>query len=140
MSIPGANLYKLATRLIKPQPILFYKYKGRGLDKQRNWVAMYEDPVHMTASVQAIERNQYIEMGLEWQKNYVKIWAPLDMTDIDRNSSGDLFKFGNRWFKLEDETPWFVQDGWASCLAVEIKQSFPIQGSVPIIQDRPQDD
>lgn len=101
-------------------------YKGRTLDKMRNYVTTYEEPITLLASVQAVLRNQYVELGLELQKNYVKIWVDKDIVDLDRDASGDYFVFGGKTYKMEDETTWFDQDGWTSCLAVEVKQSFPV--------------
>lgn len=125
MRIPGVNLYRIATKVIAQQPILYYMDAGRVQDAQRNWVTSYAEPVTLMASVQAVLRNQYVELGLEFQKNYVKIWVDKDVVDLDRDASGDYFEFGGKKYKLEDETTWFEQDGWTSCLAVEIKQSFP---------------
>lgn len=126
MRIPGVNLYRVATKVIGRQPIQYYMYKGRTLDKMRNYVTTYEKPITLLASVQAVLRNQYVELGLELQKNYVKIWVDKDIVDLDRDASGDYFVFGGKTYKMEDETTWFDQDGWTSCLAVEVKQSFPV--------------
>lgn len=126
MRVPGVNLYRLATKVIARQPIEYYMYAGRVLDKQRNYVTSYEPMMPLQASVQAVLRSQYVELGLELQKNYVKIWIDKDIVDLDRDSSGDYFKFSGKTFKMEDETTWMEQDGWVSCLAVEIKQSFPV--------------
>lgn len=126
MRIPGVNLYRVATKVIGRQPIQYYMCKGRTLDKMRNYVTTYEEPITLLASVQAVLRNQYVELGLELQKNYVKIWVDKDIVDLDRDASGDYFVFGGKTYKMEDETTWFDQDGWTTCLAVEIKQSFPV--------------
>ncbi|QBQ77317.1 hypothetical protein WFH_00029 [Escherichia phage vB_EcoM_WFH] len=89
MRIPGVNLYRVATKVIGRQPIQYYMYKGRTLDKMRNYVTTYEEPITLLASVQAVLRNQYVELGLELQKNYVKIWVDKDIVDLDRDASGD---------------------------------------------------
>ncbi len=127
MRIPGVNLYRIATKVISPQPILYYEDAGRVQDAQRNWVTRYNEPKTIMASVQAVLREKYTELGLEFQKNYVKIFVDKDVVDIDRDASGDYFIFGGKTYKLADETTWFEQDGWTGCLAVEIKQSFPVQ-------------
>lgn len=129
MRVPGANLYRLATRLITPQRVQYYMFKERATDRQRNFVNIYNEPRKLMASVQAVPREKYSEMGLNWQKNYVKIFVDRDVIDLDRNASGDMFVFGKtrkRVYKLEDESTWFEQDGWAACLAVQVQQSFPI--------------
>lgn len=128
MRIPGANLYRIASRMIRPQLTEYYMYLGRFPDKQRNLVSTYAPAARVMASVQAVPREKYGEMGLEFQKNYVKIYVDRDVIDLDRDAGGDMFVFGKsrKKYKLEDETTWFEQDGWVSCLAVQVQQSFPI--------------
>lgn len=126
MSIPGTNLYRLATTLIRRQPVKYYEYAGRFPDKQRNLVAMYREHKTLYASIQAVQREKYADMGLDFQENYVKIFVDKDIVDLDRDSTGDMFYFGGKYYKMENEKTWFYQDGWTSCIAVEVRQSFPI--------------
>ncbi|QDH49586.1 head-tail connector protein [Pantoea phage Kyle] len=128
MIVPGANLFRLATRLIKPQPIEYYRFAGRDTDRQRNLVDTYFPVQTIMASVQAVPRDSYAELGLDFQKNYLKIYVAMDVMDLERDASGDMFAFGarKRFYKLTSETPWFDMDGWCSAIAVQVLQSFPI--------------
>lgn len=128
MIVPGANLFRIATKLIRPQPIEYYQFANRITDKQRNLVDAYFPMVTVMASVQAVPRDSYGELGLDFQKNYLKIYVARDVIDLERDASGDMFAFGKvkRYYKLTSETPWFDMDGWASAIAVQVLQSFPI--------------
>lgn len=119
--IPGSNLLNAARRLIRFQEVMYIKDNGRTQDSARQWVTAYLPPEGLMASVQAVKRDKYIELGLEMQKKYVKIFASIDAIDIEREASGDRFIFGRELFQMESQTTWYVQDGWMSCLAVKIK-------------------
>lgn len=126
MSIPGSNLYRLASRLIKKLPVEYYKYSGRTLDLQRNYVSTYEPVQNLQAQVQAVNRNKYQAYGLDFQKNYIKIFIDVDIVDINRDTSGDYFIFNSKHYKMESQMGWFIQDGWCQCICVENLQSFPV--------------
>lgn len=120
MSIPGSNLLRQALKVIRPTTIQVIKYNGRTLDANRNYLSTYSAPVDMKASVQAINRERYLALGLDFQKEYIKIWISADLIDLERDYSGDKFIYGNKEYQLIDQSDWFLQDGWASNLAVQV--------------------
>lgn len=117
---PGSNLLNQAMTVIAKQSVLYRKYKDRTLNSMRNYVSLFDVPFALKGSVQRVPRTQYIQYGLEFQRNYIKIFASLDMVDIDRDASGDQFIYGMRVFQLESQGTWKQQDGWALALAVDI--------------------
>jgi hypothetical protein len=120
VSTPGSNLFKQAIRLIKPTNITYYKWLGRTLNPVKQWISAYADPIVIKASVQAVSRNVYQQLGLDLQKQYIKIFAPVDFFDLSRDTSGDKFVWNGHLYQLNSQTDWFIQDGWASCLAVDV--------------------
>lgn len=118
--IPGSNLYLQAIRLIKPQPIQYLKFLSRSKNAAKQWVALFADPVEVMASVQAVARSSYNELGLDFQKNYVKVFAAIDIVDLARDTAGDRFTYNGKLYQIEDQRTWFQMDGWASCTAVEV--------------------
>lgn len=72
------------------------------------------------ASVQAVPRDTYVRMGLDLQRNYVSVFASVDAIDLERDAQGDRFVFDGSEYQIESENSWFLRDGWAECLAVEI--------------------
>lgn len=120
MGVPGSNLLKQAMKAIKPTNIKYVKFNGRVQDALRNWVDQYALPTDLKASVQAIARDKYQDLGLDLQKNYIKMWASADLIDLKRDYSGDYFIYGGRKYKLNNQTHWYLQDGWASAIAIDI--------------------
>lgn len=126
--IPGINLLSEAMGIIATQTIGYRKFSGRVLNAQRLWVTSYENDgafTAMEASVQRIPRHQYVQFNLEFQRNYVNVFASLDMVDLDRDQSGDQFVYNGRLYQLESQGTWFAQDGWAVCMAVDIGPAPP---------------
>jgi hypothetical protein len=123
--IPGSNLFKQASLLIRPTNIVWYRFASRALNASKQWITTYAAPENILASVQAVPRNKYIENGLEFQKNYVKIFAAANLIDLQRDNSGDRFIYGSAWYQIESNNPWFLQDGWVSTMAVQIPGIIP---------------
>jgi hypothetical protein len=117
---PGSNLLNDAFQSIDPTEIQYYTFVSRALNAARQWVSTFAAPVPVWACVQAVHRSKYTEYGLDFQRNYAKIWASMDTVDLDRDTSGDQFTWNGRRYQLVDDTNWFIQDGWASALAVDI--------------------
>lgn len=117
---PSSNLFLRAIRLIKPTTIDYMKYKGRTLNAARQWVPEYELPVKITASVQTVNKNAYTQLGLDLQKNYVKIYIAGSLVGLERDSAADRFRYNGREFQTDSENNWYTQDGWSSCIAVEL--------------------
>jgi len=125
--IPGSNLYNRAIRLIRPTPIQYLAFVSRAQNAARQWVPSFAAPVEIQASVQAVPRSSYNDLGLDLQKNYVKVFASVNVVDLDRDTSGDRFIFDGRLYQIEDQNTWYLRDGWASCTAVDVG---PASGAV----------
>lgn len=123
MIVPGSNLLRLASRLIKFQTVKYYPFASRQLNAARQWVPTFGEPFDLSASVQAVPRNSYADMGLNFNGQYVKIFASLDIIDLKRDSSGDRFVWQGNWYQLEAGKGWFAQDGWASALGTLVKEN-----------------
>lgn len=120
MGVPGSNLLRQAGRAIKFTGIKYVKFNGRVQNAARQYINEYDDPKPLRASVQAVSRDQYQDLGLDFQKNYIKIWASANLIDLARDYSGDHFLYGGRKYQLINQTPWNLEDGWASALAIDI--------------------
>lgn len=118
---PGQNLLKRASRLIKFLPISYYKSTGRALNDARQYVPTFGAAETISASVQAVNKVRYAQMGLDFAKFYVQVWASLSIIDLQRDSSADRFIWNGDLFQMENGMTWFAQDGWAQCLAIRIK-------------------
>jgi hypothetical protein len=118
---PGSNLLKRAGRLIAFQSCQYYAFSSRTQNAARQFVPSYAAPFVLSASIQAINRNRYAQMGLDFNKFYVQIYASLNIVDLQRDSSGDRLIYNGDLYQMQDGQNWFQQDGWATCLCVRIK-------------------
>jgi len=129
MVIPGSNLLTDAMALLDTVDIKYYKDSSRTLNDQGVWVTTYEPFVLIEASVQAPDRNTYVQYGLDMQKNYLKVFLSADTVDLSRDQSGDQFVIGlpgNEYrYQLESEVPWYDFDGWVELYIVQIGKEPP---------------
>lgn len=123
--IPGSNLLNQALRLIRPIQIQYFAATGRQKNGARQFATQYAAPVMIQASVQAVNRAKYHFMGLDLQKNYVKVWAPANIINLDRDRGSDKFIVNSVTYVVDDNNNWFLQDGWVSCLAIAIPSGTP---------------
>jgi hypothetical protein len=110
--VPGSNLLIQAFAAITPITVQYYAFQSRSTNGIGQFVSTYAPPVPVTASVQAVPREVYQEFGLDFQKNYVMIFALVDSTDLDRDQTGDQFKLPDgRIYQVVSEADWFGEDG-----------------------------
>ena len=126
MIVPGSNLLKMAHRLIRFQQVTYFMAEGRELNAARQWVPTFLPGIPLAASVQAVSRNSYAAMGLDFNSLYVNIWASLDLVDLKRDSSGDRFIYNDQLYQMSKGQNWFSQDGWAMCVAQMIQDKPPV--------------
>ena len=120
MPIPGSNLFARASRLIQQNQIEYYPFVSRVKNAARQWVSTFGPGQTISASVQSVPRSTYVQLGLDFQKNYVTVYAAVNVVDLSRDSSGDQFIFDGKVWQIESQTTWFLRDGWAECMAVEL--------------------
>lgn len=122
MIIPGINLLNIAMTVIAKQTVNYYKNTGVTIDRIGVDVPTFNSPVPMQGSVQAVQRDKYVQYGLDLQKNYVIFYTSGCVTDLQRMVSGDEFEYGGKRFKCESEVDWSAIDGWTGVLSVEISK------------------
>lgn len=114
-------MLRRANRLIKFQTVQYYAASTRSINQARQYAPGFAAPFALSASVQAVNRNSYAAMGLNFNSFYVQVYASLNMVDLQRDTSGDRFIYNGDLYQMENGQSWFAQDGWATCLAVRIK-------------------
>jgi hypothetical protein len=123
--IPGSNLLKMAFGLVAQQTVNYYQFSGRLTNSIGIDVSTYAPPINLKGSWQAVPRNHYVNLGLDWQKNYFNFYCPKFLTDLQRDVSGDLILYANKMFQIESMTDWFNMDGWVAALVVQTESSVP---------------
>ena len=122
MLIPGSNLLRMANRLIRFQTVMYYPFDSRYLNEARQWVTTYGTAFPLSASVQAVPRDKYSDMGLDFAGEFIKLFANYNVIDLRRDSSGDRLIWNAEWYQMEQGKSWFLQDGWATATAVKVKE------------------
>jgi hypothetical protein len=126
MTVPGSNLLKRAARLIRLQEVAYYQDAGRttnaiGIDQ-----TVYQPPVTIKGSVQAVPLSAYQELGLDFGKNYVTLYTQTPLIGVERDVSGDVFTYNSKVYQVKSPTDWNAQDGWNAVLAVQTSYGAPI--------------
>lgn len=85
---PGFDIMTLATQLIDPQWVTYYKALSRSTNDAGIDVAEYGDGQLMQGVVQAVPLNLYTANGLDFQKNYINVF--FDEVSADFITSGQL--------------------------------------------------
>lgn len=109
-----------AMALIGTQTIQYERYESRAVNDIGLYTTSYADAVPLRASVQAVPKNDYQALNLDFNKEYVRIFFEELAQDIGRDRSSDRFTYGGRVFQVLSSTNWYSQDGWVECLCVRI--------------------
>ena len=117
------NLLNQAFSAIPKQSFSYYAFTGRTTNDVGYDIATYASPLTVFGSVQAIPREKYEFMGLDFQKKYINIYISKEIIDIDRDVSGDQFFVLGRRFQALSKTWWFNIDGWVAVLCVEVSDA-----------------
>lgn len=122
--IPGVNLLNLAMQLIAPQAVVYFRFTGRALNANRDWVNTYApgEPDE-EGSVQAVDRRLYMQLGLDMQKDYVYWITPRDIRAVERERAPDAIEWDGRRYQCEAITRWQAQDGWTRALCVDVGEA-----------------
>lgn len=120
MRIPGANVLKMAFRVIAKTPILYYKSIGRSLDSVGQWVSQFGPSTTIYGSFQPVPRQKYVHLGLDLQKSYYYLFVPRNLIDLTRDISADQLGFQGQRYQVQSNTEWYGIDGWLQILCVEI--------------------
>lgn len=119
MSIPGANLLAMASRLIKFQKIVWERNLSMPIDAAGIDSPTYAPPVPILASVQAVPRSVIVREGLDLEENYLMVYTEKPLQDLRRDKAPDLLTFGGRKYNVESNTNWKIQDGWLGAIVID---------------------
>ncbi|MEJ2767553.1 phage collar protein [Mycetohabitans sp. B46] len=118
--MPGSNLLSLALSVIGKQRVEYYRFLGRETNDVGIDVNRYAPPVPLYGSVQAVDRNLYQYLGLDFQKRYIRLYACAQLQDVARDRSSDQIEFASQRYQLLSDADWFNINGWDGALCVQI--------------------
>lgn len=116
MVIPGANVLKMAFRVIAKVSVSYKQVTGRTLNSLGKWEPQY-NTITLKGSLQPIPKSFYQQMGLDLQKSYFTLYVPSNVIDVGRDTSGDQFIFQGNLYQCMSENDWFPLDGWTGVVS-----------------------
>lgn len=125
MSVPGSNLLNSAMRVIAPQKVKYFKFLSRESNDIGLYVSQFAEPRVIIGSLQPVPRNRYEALGLDFNRNYVTLYASKNIFDVDRDIAGDQIEYCGQRFECESCNDWFAIDGWLSVVCVQIPTEAP---------------
>lgn len=128
MLVPGSNILNLALMVIAKQQFNWYPFANRLDQPNGQYLSVYNTPVSLLGSVQAVSRNLYQEYGLDFDKYYLHFFVSQNVIDVTRDVSGDVIVFEGNTYQCLSITPWFGIDGWVEIVAVQIQ-------NIPLVTD-----
>lgn len=121
----GSNLLSVALGIIGTSTVNIYRFTGRSRNSIGNLVSRFAAPVQAHVSVQAVPRQLMHQLGLDMQKSYIMVYAVDRISDILRDTSGDLVEWNNVFWQTESSTEWYNIDGWQSTICVDVGLAVP---------------
>ena len=114
------NLLNQALNIIPKQTFTYYKFKSVEANDIGLRQIVYESPVELQGSVQAVPQDMYEKLGLDWSKKYISIHCSTDIRNTDNEQvAPDKVVWNGKNYLVTKQTNWYTQDGWNKVIAVE---------------------
>lgn len=103
------------------KPFIFLKWK-ENIIKMGKDVPVFEEPITLTGSIQAVSNKMYEQLGLDLDKNYKTVFCSALMQSIAEEIQPDRIIYENRTYELVENKNWYETNGWTKALMVELKE------------------
>lgn len=120
MKILGGHILKQAMSVIGFEVVKYQKYLSKSKNEIGLWVAVYATPVDMKCQVQPVNRNVFQNLGLDFQKDYVRFYTENAVRDLERDRAADRFIYHGDTYEILSNNAWKRQQGWVGALAVKV--------------------
>lgn len=125
MRIPGSNLLKMASRLIRFEVIQWAQWLSNTNGPDGTQTPAYAARVNINASVQPVPNSMYETLGLDLSKNYFLVYVSQKLHDLRRDGAPDLLYFHGKQWNVESNTDWLV-DGWRASVVCMVGDAVPV--------------
>lgn len=117
-----SNLLLQALTVIPPKTVIYKKFKGNVRKPNGVLVPEYEEPITISMAIaQPVSKEAYQKLGLDFQKEYRKVWIPINAMAMSNQLSSDKFIIDNQTWNVWGDTIWETYDGWNEILVVSEK-------------------
>lgn len=114
------NLLNKALTLIPGQYGLLYQFTGNTDNGRGQKVSTFAAPITVYGSFQAVPRNLYERMGLEFKNVYYMLFTSDEGKGLARGERGDQLEIIGKRFQIQAEGGWKPIDGWGGLLMIEV--------------------
>lgn len=118
--IPGMNLLAVAMGAIASETVTWHQYTGRTKNALGQWVTTYAAPQQIDGSWQAVQRDQYAQLGLDMAKSYFNLFTPHGVAGVADGRAPDQIDHAGRRYSVHGVVPWSGIDGWNHAVCVDI--------------------
>lgn len=119
---PGSDILADAFSCIDTNTVRYIAAGQRTKNRVGQFVSdLAAEPVEYEASVQAVDRKSYVELGLDMNRRYYTIFLSANVQDFAHGTTGDRIEFGTKKYDVESNNDWFDVDGWVSLLCVQVQ-------------------
>ncbi len=122
-NIFGVNILEEVQGSIEKQKYQIKKYLGRTQNKLKVYISEYSEPENRLGSVQAVPKNEYSSLGLDFSKTYIKIFDCKEIKTLNRNGNSDQIIFNKGLYEAIPDLNCSLSSGWNSVLAVRVSDA-----------------
>lgn len=113
------NVLTKALGAIPPSTLVYKKFSENKRALNGMLIPSYNAPITISnASIQPLPTKIYQMMGLDFQRDYRRIFVPTSAVSLDGQLSADIFEFDNRTWHAIGNTVWHSYDGWNELIVV----------------------
>lgn len=118
MSLLTHNLLVHALRIIPSSQVQVFHFTENTITEGGQSVPSYEDLGTFNGSIQGVTNELYAELGLDFQKEYKKVFVPTQLNGSDTQTTPDYVSFyGSNWTVFKSNK-WTEYDGWDYAIVV----------------------
>lgn len=113
------NVLIKALGAIPPSTLVYKKFAENKRALNGMLIPSYNAPITISnASIQPLPTKIYQMLGLDFQRDYRRVFVPTSAVSLDGQLSADIFEFDNRTWHAIGNTVWHSYDGWNELIVV----------------------
>ncbi|MBP5286401.1 MAG: hypothetical protein J6Z08_00705 [Elusimicrobiales bacterium] len=116
------SLLEEALESLPRKTFSYRKWLSRTQNAAGIWVNHYGPETEAYGSIQPIEQSRYAQLGLDFEKKYLRIYtnAPVRYTG---QLASDMIIIDGVKYKIENEAQWQQYDGWTAATITEDREN-----------------
>jgi|ERR1051326_5127332 hypothetical protein len=111
------NLLNKALSIIPSQTVQWKKFKERLESPTGKPISVYDPPVNIVGSWQAVDTNTMQQLGLSMDKVHRQLYTSNLVEGIQRGEGADRIIADGYEYEVVGNTDWYNQDGWVRIIA-----------------------